>query len=417
MKQKNKTRKKQSNIIDNKKTTLVFFILIIISTYLFYALYLLLKQPSKYFTVEKGSVSQEETDVGYIIRNEQVVKGNNYKNGMEQIKTEGDKTAKGESIYRYYSQNEEEISLQIEELEGKIQETLSNQTELFSSDIKLIENQIDGKIKELNKTNDVSKLEEMRKEITTLVTKKAKIAGDLSPSGSYLKELYNERNKLETTLNSGAEYVKAPISGIVSYRVDGLEETLTPSNFSVLSKQYLESLNLKTGKIVATNNECGKVIDNFSCYIATISNSNEAKNSKVGDKVNVRLSNNQETEAEIKYISQENENNTLVVLELTKQIKELINYRKVTIDIIWWNYSGLKVPNKAIIEENGINYVTRNKAGEKDKIPVIVVKQNEKNTIIKNYKTEELQELGFSNKQISSYKNISLHDELLLDYD
>ena len=61
--------------------------------------------------------------------------------------------------------------------------------------------------------------------------------------------------------------------------------------------------------------------------------------------------------------------------------------------------------------------MTRNKAGEKDKIPVIVVKQNEKNTIIKNYKTEELQELGFSNKQISSYKNISLHDELLLDYD
>ena len=44
---------------------------------------------------------------GYVIRDEVVVKGNQYKNGMEQIKSEGEKVAKNENVFRYYSKNEE----------------------------------------------------------------------------------------------------------------------------------------------------------------------------------------------------------------------------------------------------------------------------------------------------------------------
>ena len=56
----------------------------------------------------------------------------------------------------------------------------------------------------------------------------------MSPKGSYLNQLIEERKKYESQLNSGAEYVSAPMSGIVSYKVDGLEETLTPENFSYI---------------------------------------------------------------------------------------------------------------------------------------------------------------------------------------
>ena len=219
--------------------------------------------------------------------------GNNYKNGMERIKNEGEKTAKGDSIYRYYSKNEEKLKEQISDLDTKIQEALTKQagleTSLKLSDIKLLENQIDEKVELLNKTTDISKIAEYKKQIMNLVTKKAKISGESSASGSYLKQLYNQRTKLEEQLNSGAEYIKAPSSGIVSYKVDGLEETLTPNNFSTLSKEFLENLNLKTGQLIATNDECGKVIDSSNCYIATISNSEKAKNAKVKDSVQVRL--------------------------------------------------------------------------------------------------------------------------------
>ena len=409
---------KKKKKLNNKKVIVISIVLLILAIYLIYVIYLLIKQPTNVFTIEKGKLYKEETDIGYVIRNEKVVKGENYKNGMEQIIAEGERAAVNENIFRYYSTNEESLKQKISELDIKIQQAMKENTELSdSADMKLLEEQIDAQIKNINKVTDMSKLEEEKKEIESLVTKKAKIAGEASPQGSYLRGLIEERKQYETELNSGAEYVKAPISGIVSYRVDGLEEVLTPDNFSNLSKEYLESLDLSTGKIVATNNESGKVIDNFYCYIATVTNSEEANQAKVGDKVKVRLSNNVEVKAEITNIMKEDDGDIILILKLTEQIQELINYRKITFDLIWWDASGLKVPNKAIVSENDLNYVVRNRAGYLSKILVKVERQGDKYSIISSYKTEELKELGLTDEEIANYKKISIYDEILINPD
>ena len=408
---------KNKKIKNKKKTVSIYIAGVILLIYLSYVIYLLIKQPTNVFTVENGKLYKEETDIGYVIRNEKVVKGENYKNGMEQIIGEGLRAAANENIFRYYSNNEENLKQKISELDAKIQEAMSESNNTFSSDAKILENQIDEKLQNINKITDLSKLSEYKKEIDSLVTKKAKIAGKASPQGSYLRKLIDERKKYETDLNSGAEYVKAPMSGIVSYRVDGLEDTLTPDNFGSLNKEYLENLNLNTGKIVASNEECGKVIDNFECYIATISGSEEAKNAKVGDKVKVRLSNNAEIQAEITNIIEEENQERVIILKVQKQIEELINYRKITFDLIWWSASGLKVPNQAIVQENNLNYVIRNRAGYLSKILVKVKKQGDKYSIVDTYTAEELKKLGLSNAEISSYKKITLYDEILINPD
>ena len=411
---KNDEATKKKNKVD-KKRFIIYLILLVVVIYIAYTIYLLIKQPTNIFTVEEGKLYQEETVIGYVIRNEKVVKGENYKNGMEQIKSEGEKASKDENIFRYYSTNEESLKQKIAELDTKIQEVMTSDNSLSTSDMKLLENQIDEKIADIRKVSDATKLEEYKKEIENLVAKKAKIAGESSPKGSYLNSLIEERRGYESQLNSGAEYVKAPMSGIVSYRVDGLEEVLTPDNFSSLNKEYLENLDLKTGKIVATNEECGKIIDNFSCYIATITSSEEAKQAQVGDKIDVRLSNNAEIPAEIVNIVNEDDENILIILKVNEQIEELTNYRKITFDLIWWNNSGLKVPNQAIVNVDGLDYVVRNRAGYLSKILVKIKKQGEKYSIVESYTTEELKELGFSEKEILSYKNISLYDEILIN--
>lgn len=401
----------------NKKKIIIYIALVLIVVYLIYAVYLLVRQPTDKVTVENGTLYLEETDIGYIIRDEQVVKGNNYKNGMERIKNEGEKTAKGDSIYRYYSKNEDKLKEQISELDSKIQESLKGQTGIFSSDIKLLENQLDEKIALLSQTSDMSKITEYKKQISDLVSKKAKLSGESSAAGTYLKQLYNQRAKLENELNSGAEYIKAPSSGIVSYKVDGLEETLTLNNFSTINKEFLENLKLKTGQLIATNDECGKVIDSSKCYIATITSSEQSKKANVGDSVKIRLSNSKVIDAKISYVSQENEEETLIILEINKQISELANYRKISFDLIWWNSSGLKVPNQAIVESDGLNYVVRNRAGYLDKILVNVKRKNDKYSIVTSYSTDELKNLGFSSTDIQSMKTISIYDELILNPD
>lgn len=414
-------KKSKNTKVKNKKAIYLALILIII--YVLYAVFLLTNEQTKTFSVEQGKLYIEETKIGYIIRDETVIKGENYKNGMEQIKSEGERVGNNESVFRYYSQNEENLKQKISELDDKIQTAMQETTGIRPSEVKTIENQIDEKVAELNKLTDNSRINEYKKEINELVTKKAKIAGESSPQGSFLKQLIQERANYENELNSGAEYVKTTKSGIVSYRVDGLEETLTPNNIESLTEEYLNNLGLKTGKIIATNDECGKIIDNFECYIATISNSPRAKEAKEGDSVKVRLSNNSEIDAEITYIKQDTGDKYLIVLKVDKEISELINYRKISFDLIWLSYSGFKVPNQAIVEKDGLKYVVRKKAGYLSKVLIkIAVKNgieatNDKYTIIKNYSVDELQELGLSNKEINSYKGISIYDEILMNPD
>ena len=391
---------------------------ILISLILIYSLVMvfkLIKNPTETFLVENGKISFEENTNGYIIRDETIVEGNNYKNGISQIKSEGEKVAKGESIFRYYSNNEENINNKIKELDEKIQEAMGKENNLFSSDIKLIESQIEEKLNDIYSQNDVQKINELKKDINSYITKKAKVSGELSPAGSYLKNLISERSTYEKELNNNAEYVNAPKSGTLSYRIDGLENVLTVNDFSKINKKFLKDLNLKTGQIIGTSDEKGKIIDNFKCYLACTIDSDIARNAKVGQRVKLRLLNSKEISSQIEYIYIEENNEVTIVFELQDYVEELIPYRKIAFDIIWWSDNGLKVPNQAIVENDNISYVIRNRAGYLEKIYVKVLRNNEIYSVVTNYNTSELQELGIENEEIKNRKSISLYDEIILN--
>ena len=347
--QKEEKNTKRKNGFNRRIIICIAIFLVIL--YIVYTIYLLIKQPTDIFTLEEGTLYSEETDIGYVIRDEVVIQGENYKNGMEKIKSEGERVAGNEAVLRYYTKNEESLKEKIAELDIKIQEAMANETDLFTSDMKSLETQIDQKLIEISNINDTAKLEEYKKEINELITKKANIAGDLSPQGSYLKELIEERKNYENELNSGAEYINSSKSGVVSYKVDGLEDVLKPTEecFSTLSKEYLENLDLNTGKIIPTSDESGKIIDNTYCYIATISNTEEAKNAEVGDDVSVRLPSGLEVSAEITYILQEDNGDRVLILKIEKGVEELISYRKISFHLIWWRRTGVKVPNHTIL--------------------------------------------------------------------
>ena len=71
--------------------------------------------------------------------------------GMEQIISEGERASTNENIFRYYSVNEESLKQKIVELDSKVQEVMANDSSLLTADMKLLENQIDEKVKNINK--------------------------------------------------------------------------------------------------------------------------------------------------------------------------------------------------------------------------------------------------------------------------
>ena len=393
----------------------VFAVVLILALVFIYAGYLvakLVQNPTNTFMVTNGKISQEESDIGYIIREETVVKGQNYKNGMVKIKNEGEKVAKGDSVFRYYSSGEEELKNKIAELDVEIQSLMQNEKSSFPSDVKLLESQIEKELDSIYGVNNAQKIQEYKKNINSYITKKAKIS---SPSNSRLKELLSQREEYENRLTSDSENVNAPESGIVSYRVDGLESVLTTEDFTKFNKSFLQDLKLKTGQTVASNEEVGKIINNYQCYIVFNSNTNEAKNSKVGDTIKIRVQNSDTLKASVENIIDEDDGSKTITVKITNDVEKLIAYRKISFDIIWWDAEGFRIPNEAIKEENGLSYVVRNRNGYYNKMLVKILKQNDEYCIVRQYKTEELEELGFTSSQIYSMRNIALYDEIVLN--
>ncbi len=216
-------------------------------------------------------------------------------------------------------------------------------------------------------------------------------------------------------MNSNAETITAPESGIVSYRVDGLEGILKCNDFSYLNKSALDSYDVKTGATVPQSNEKGKVVNNFVCYLASCMKTEKADSAKIGDKVTIRLSNTKKIPAEIVYIGQEEDGSKILVFKFKDQIEELIEYRKISFDIIWWEYSGFKISNTAITtDENDLSYINKQSVEFSEKILIKVLRQNETFSIVTNYSDEELKELGFTDEEISDMVDLKLHDEIIL---
>lgn len=405
---------KKNTIFKNKKTMII---VILAGLFLLYCLILLIKliiNPTDTFIVETGKIYKEESQEGYILRDEQVLDNGTASGKIVQLKTEGKKVANGEAIYRYSLENEDDINKKIEELDVQIQESLQEDNNLFSSDIKLLETQIENKLENVYENTNVQQIEQYKKDISSEITKKAKIAGDLTNNGSYVKELIKQRNELENQLNSNSKYIYSNKSGIISYRIDELENKLTVGDFSYLNKDMLESLNLKSGQIVASNSTKAKIINNFKCYIACFSKTEEAINSEVGNNIKIRLPNSEEIPAKIAYKSSENKDEVLLVLEISQNVENLIDYRKIVFDIIWWSDSGIKVPNTAINYDGNIAYVMRNRAGYDEKVLVKVLRQNENYSIVENYSTEELEAAGYDLSNLDNRKSIGIYDEILI---
>ncbi len=228
------------------KTKIIMVLMLLFLVYAVFLFVNLLSKPTNTFIVEQGKIYKEESQAGYIIRDEQIVENDSTGGKIVQLKTEGKKVANGEAIYRYSLENENELNKKIDELDIQIQQALQNENTMFSTDIKLLETQIEEQLEGIYENTDIQEIEQYKKSINNAMTKKSKIAGEMAASGSYVRQLINQRAEYENQVNSNSQYVYSNKSGIISYKVDNLESKLTIGDFGYLNKEFLESLDLKS---------------------------------------------------------------------------------------------------------------------------------------------------------------------------
>ncbi|MBE5822162.1 MAG: hypothetical protein E7311_06235 [Clostridiales bacterium] len=397
---------------EGKKLNIVRLIIVFaIFAYVLISLINLFLDPVNKVNIVQGKISDEQSVEGYIIREETVLNTNNVSD-IILSKPEESKVAKGQVVGTYTSKNNDSTRKKIEELDVKIQSALQEQTDLYSSDTKKIETEIEQLLQDINNSNEMQKINQKYTEIHTLLEKKAKLSGELSSSGSYINELISQRNAYEKELNESTDYIKSTSSGIVSIRVDGLENVLRTTELDNITYEMLEEYNLRTDEIVAIDTKKIKIVDNYYCYLVTnIENNKYNEKIEEGKNIKVRfnIGNSETINATIVKVK-ENENSKTVFLKISKNVEDLILYRKISFDIIWWEYEGLKVPNASLVIEGQNTYITKLKNNAEYKVLVKVLKQNNDYAIIDNLNEEDMKKLGITEQQLGG--EISIYDEI-----
>ena len=170
-----KTNTEKKKKINKFKFFCLLVVFVFLAAYVMFEIIGLMRNPSNTVIVKEGTVTKEETVTGVIIRDETIVQGKNLKNGMQHIVDEGDKVAVGDPIFRYLSNDESQTKQKITELDNKISVAISENNQiLYSSSTKLIDSQILDKIKELPEINSVQILKENKRNVSSLILKKAK---------------------------------------------------------------------------------------------------------------------------------------------------------------------------------------------------------------------------------------------------
>ena len=371
-----------------------------------------ISNPVNKITVIQGELADEQSVEGYVIRDETVLSTNMVSDIML-TKTEGSRVGKNEVVGTYVSKTKQEMETKIKQLDEKIQKAMENQHDIYSTDTKKIESEIQTVISKLSNTNERQAVLQFKKEIDSLTEKKAKMIGELSPSGSYINQLINERNKYEKELNQSTDYIKTNLSGVVSTRIDDFENVLTTDAIENITYSELKDMKLRTDEIVPNSTKAIKIVDNYYCYIVVHITDEHKDNIEVGDTVQIRLNygNTEKTKAEIVSIKDEGEGKT-IVLKITKNVEDLINYRKISFDIIWWEEQGLKIPNAAVVGQGNNATVTLLKYGLEYTVRVKIQAQNDDYSIITDLSSSDIEELNLSSADVK--RSISIYDELVI---
>ena len=403
--------KKTSNFMKavSKKRMFSLFVLLVILLVVGLVLYIKYFKRAEVYTIVNGYVEKVTEAQGLILKEEQVVDVKN-ENAIIPLIEQGTRVRKTESIAIYKDEKYQEYINKINDLDKQIETLIKDLPDVYSNDISYIESQIEYISKQARKTSSYIKMQEYKTKADELSNKKVKLLGELSPKGSKVRELIENRTKIEDSYINSSDNVKANISGCVTYKLDGMENTVDISKVLSFQKNDLDDLFSKyNGNL---SNDFGvKIVNNFISYIAVKTPSNEFMKEGNGyiisfsDKTEIK-----ETVTLVKVIDID-ENNKYCIFKLSNGIENLIDSRIENIEITWTKKSGLAIPLSSIniINNSNIGEVTIIKNGDYLNVPLKIVLSNDNMAIVDNLTDEERKQ-----NNIDNTSKIEIFDQVII---
>lgn len=207
-----------------------------------------------------------------------------------------------------------------------------------------------------------------------------------------LSTLIISKNDLESTLAAQADTLHADIPGIVSYKLDGFENTLNSAFVAAITpEQYAEYVQKSKGILsndlnIVEGEAALRICQNAEQYLVTLVAGCSVTDFPMNAICSIRVPSEGIVITDCKVIrSVQSIGGVFVAFQTTSQVERLLDRRTAEIEIIQSSTPGLRVPASSLIDadyETGFADILYNNSGSAGKLRVVVVDHDREYAII-----------------------------------
>ena len=292
-----------------------------------------------------------ETIKGVFIREEQVIKYNG--NGVLSYNiSDGGKLGTGTIIAEAYPTDEQiSINRQIDNLNNQLDilKKIQNPGTLESAQPLNLSESIKENFRNYIYCRDIKDYNTIKSDLDNLIVEMSTyqiITNEVTDFNQQIEDINNQLEQLRQQSIQPTEVITADSSAYFASYCDGYEDILRKDNINQLTVDFLNSV---TDTKVDDNTVVGKLIDDYSWYLAGVID-NSHHDYEVGNQVKLRFEMSADTyDAEIVDVHDEGSpEQSIIILSCSQFNQELVQHRCENVEIIRGDYEGLKVPRDAI---------------------------------------------------------------------
>ena len=213
-----------------------------------------------------------------------------------------------------------------------------------------LKSQIDAKYKLMISASidkDYDSVAKYEKEISQIMSIYNIVTDSSSGYEKVIDSLEKDLEKLKKDTKKPKEKIDAPETGYFVGYADGYEAILNKEKCINMSKQQILDIVNDTDSVAKPPNAAGKLLKDYSCKILMVVDNDERL--KAGMYLNAMLSASKETYSVfVDSVKDAGDGQSIVILSCDSLDSALVSERVQRIELVFDDYTGLKVPREAI---------------------------------------------------------------------
>ncbi len=204
-------------------------------------------------------------------------------------------------------------------------------------------------LRALSSAEDLSSLEETALDLRTMVFQRDfAYGGDSAATTAIIARKQEELSRLQASLSKVATTVKAPVSGVFSGEVDGLESVLTPDTAPSLTPEALEDLLHRQTR--SEDGAVGKLITSSTWYLALLMDAEDIRGLTVDRRYPITFSHDWfgTVDMTLEKIGDKQDGRVVCLFSADTKLSETALLRTQQVDVVTGVLSGIRVPRQAL---------------------------------------------------------------------